>query len=494
MCRPLLVVLLCWLPASLAATAPDPASLGSLTAELRAAVGSATVAEGFVGAYVVALGQRDEAARQAGTFGLQPYAAQRRPELFAVQADKLLAPASTLKCYTVAAALDALGAEHTFVTRVLASAAPAAGAVEELYLVGGGDPSLGRPQLGALAAAVAAAGVQRIGRVIVVDSRYRDRFGYGWTVDDLPWYYAAECSALTLDRNHVDVTVTPGAQAGEPAKVTCNPPSSYLQVDSTVTTVAAGQATAVDFDRPPGGRQFVLRGQIASDQKAGRSEGMAVPEVELYAATVFAEVLQQRGVLVAAPAARGTAPATAVELARQVSPPLSQLIVRLLKSSDNLYAELLLRELGVATAGAGTASGGLHGVRAFLQAHEVDATRCRLADGSGLSRYNLVSARVTAGVLRAMALHRDREAFFAALPIAGVDGTLGYRFKGTPAERNVRAKTGSYSNHSALAGYVTTAGGDLLVASTVVNHATAAPAELRAVQDKLFVALAGWRR
>lgn len=478
-----------------AAAMPAPQTLPNpIAISLRRTLHDNALNDGSYGAVVVAVGRRSPEAIQAGTFGVVPYDGGEQRELFAENGAKLLAPASNLKLFTTAAALDVLGPDHTFTTRVAADEPPAAGTVRQLYLIGGGDPSLDYDGLKSLAEAVAARGVTKVGRVIGDTSRYQDRYGNGWAVDDLPWYYAAEVIALTLARNHVDVWVGPGPSEGAPAKVWCSPANDYVVFDSTVTTGAAGSRTSVSFDKRPGRRPFILRGRIALDKKPNLTEGMAIEDVELYAAHVFGKLLEQAGVTVEEAAGTGTAPGAATELASLTSPPLSELLVRLLKRSDNLYAELLLREIGLATTGTGSAAGGLHGVRAFLQKIGVDPDPLRLADGSGLSRYNLITARTVSDVLRAMAYHPAREVYFHALPIAGVDGTLARRMQGTAAEGNVRAKTGYYSQHTSLSGYVTTADRDLLAAATIFNHSAAPTRTLRDLHDAFFAALAASRR
>ena len=487
------LVWLFWASAALA-VAPPSRLPAETTAALQAALDDPGLADGFTGALVVARGQQPPDAVREGRLSVLPYAGGTRPELFAANADKLLAPASCAKLFCVATALDALGSDHTFVTAVNGSSTPDDhGFVADGWLCGGGDPSLAYEDLANLAEQLKAAGVKRIGRLWGDASRYRDAFSDGWCVDDLPWYYAAEVSALTLNRNHVDVYVAPGPAAGQPAKVWCDPANEYVQWDSRVTTVDQGGPTAVGFDRKVGSNVFELTGTIPVDRQNSRTAGMAIWDMPRYAATVLATKLRATGVAVDTIAA-GPAPPGAVRLASHTSAPLSELIVRLLKRSDNLYAELLLREIGVATAGEGSVAGGLHGIRAFLEANGYEPGRVRIADGSGLSRYTLVTCRSLCAVLRAMASHQARDVFYNALPIAGVDGTLGSRMKGTAAAGRVRAKTGSYSQHTSLSGYVPTADGDLLAVATMWNHCLAPPSSLRGLHDRFFVALAGSRR
>jgi D-alanyl-D-alanine carboxypeptidase/D-alanyl-D-alanine-endopeptidase (penicillin-binding protein 4) len=149
-----------------------------------------------------------------------------------------------------------------------------------------------------------------------------------------------------------------------------------------------------------------------------------------------------------------------------------------LKASQNLYTELILRTLGkVATVPEAEAaprrsseSAGVEVVKAFLKEAGVDGAALLLADGSGLSRDDMITAEATVQLLVYMSKHAHAAAFREALPIAGVDGTLRNRMRGTVAENNLRAKTGSLSSAASLSGYVTTAAGERMVFSILVNN------------------------
>jgi D-alanyl-D-alanine carboxypeptidase/D-alanyl-D-alanine-endopeptidase (penicillin-binding protein 4) len=477
-----------------AAQAPAPSLPDPLRTRLDAVLDDPSLARGFTGAVVVAAGTRPTEAVRQGLFGLAPYLGNARPELYARNADRSFVPASNLKLFTTAAALDRLGADHTFATWLFAAPLDAEGGVPALYLVGGGDPSLGHAQLRQLAQNARAAGLRKVRGPVVGDgSRYRGLYPNGWTVDDLVWYYAPEVTGLCLNRNQVDIAVGPGAAVGEPATVSVTPAGRHVRIRNEVRTTAAGQPLAVQFVRAEATGEIVLRGAAPLGQKP-ISEGVAVIDTPAYAASALIDALRAEGITVAGEARQGLAPGGARELARVESPALGVLIQRLLKRSDNLYAEVLLRELGRAYAGEGTVAAGVQGVLAFLQRSGIGADGVRLSDGSGLSRYNLVTPYAVAGVLRAMAQHPHREAWFAALPIAGVDGTLANRMKGTAAERRVRAKTGYLSGRTSLSGYITTQGGDLLIASTLFNHYQAPTDTARGLHDRFFVALSEWTR
>jgi PBP4 family serine-type D-alanyl-D-alanine carboxypeptidase len=202
---------------------------------------------------------------------------------------------------------------------------------------------------------------------------------------------------------------------------------------------------------------------------------VAIENPALYAASVFAEVLQARGIVVAGAVETSTAalPAGLRVLAAHESPPLAQMLEAINKPSQNLHAEMMLRLVGARVKAEGSAEAGLHAVEDFLRRLRVDTASWSLHDGSGLSRTNLVTPHGLVDLLVAMDRHPHRAAYQASLPVAGVDGTLENRMRGTPAEGRVRAKTGTLTQVNALAGYAANADGDRFVFAIVLNHQTA---------------------
>ncbi|MBI5834097.1 MAG: D-alanyl-D-alanine carboxypeptidase/D-alanyl-D-alanine-endopeptidase [Armatimonadetes bacterium] len=474
------------------AAVPPTALSPAVRAALSDVCHSPKLASGFAGVLVVAAGERD---LTTDRFGLLPYEPPSRPELFAYNADHGFIPASNMKILTTATGLDVLGPEYTFATLVRATREAGADRVASLWLVGGGDPSLSMDGLKRLAEQVKAAGITRVsGSVIADGSRYRDKCPDGWTADDTIWYYGPEVWGLALDRNQVDVYVRPGGTVGAEAQVTVSPASSYVRVRNEVTTASAGAQPDISWDHDLGQRQLVVGGKVPNRTGAVWTQGMAVPDVPLYCATVFTAMLRAAGVQVDGAPKAGTAPADAAQVARLDSPPLGTLIQRLMKRSDNLYAEMLNRELGFRTSGIGSAAAGGAVVREFLTRQGIATEQVRVPDGSGLARTAQVTPRVLAGVLRAMAVHRSRQPWWDALPIAGVDGTMANRLKGTAAENNARLKTGTLTGRTSLSGYVTDRSGDLLIAATVFNGFTCSTAETRELHDRIMAALAGWQR
>ena len=224
-----------------------------------------------------------------------------------------------------------------------------------------------------------------------------------------------------------------------------------------------------------------------------------VEDPAAYAARVFTELLAERGVAVldSRPGSASSAPPAPIAIARHLSDSLAVSVRNFLKVSDNLTGEQLVKAIGAETAGPpGDYANGLAAERHFLAAEVgIDTTSMVLADGSGVSRYNLVTVRQVVGLLAYMAGREDlAPAFFSALPIAGVDGTLEDRMQGTAAERRVRAKTGSLSGVSALSGYVMTEGGEHLAFSLLMEFFPGSASPRRAVQDSIVAALARLRR
>ena len=420
--------------------------------------------------------------------------------LFEENGSKLLRPASNMKLYTVAAALDLLSPDYRFVTSVYAAARPdAAGILHgDLTIYGRGDPSIAArfnsgdyfKGINELASQIAAAGVKRVEGDLVGDETYftGPRYGSGWNWEDLQWWYGAEVSALTVNDNALDLLVKPGSAVGAPGVITTGPPDPLLAIVNRVVTGAKGSKRELALHRGLGADVLEIHGSIPLDDR-GYAAGVGISHPGLLFVYLLRSSLAQRGVIftgklrtVPAPAyANGPAtsrPAGLIEIASMQSPPLSLIAAQTLKPSQNLYTELILRTLGRVVPPSLNSSdttrtsedAGLEIVKTFLKEAGVNTSGLALTDGSGLSRNDMITAEASVQLLTYMGRHRYAGVFREALPIAGVDGTLRNRMKGTTAENNVRAKTGSLSSAASLAGYLTTAGGENLVFSIMVNN------------------------
>jgi D-alanyl-D-alanine carboxypeptidase/D-alanyl-D-alanine-endopeptidase (penicillin-binding protein 4) len=432
--------------------------------------------------------------------------------LYARNAEKALRPASTLKLVTTAAALDAFGPDARIRTTVETKGRlDGAGRVlGDVYLVGRGDPNLsarftpGRPTAAfeGMADALVAAGVRRIeGRVVGHEGAFAGgRRGSDWGWEDLAWWYGAEASALSFADNAVEVTLTPGEREGDPAVLETVPRHGCLAVSSSVTTaearptdVPAADDETVSLLREPGSNDVRLSGHVPL---GGRWRGeLAVSDPALCAARVFADVLEGRGIRVMGGVSTSSVPlpSGARVLAAHDSPSMAEMVRVVNKGSQNLHAEMLLRLVGLKAKGEGSAAKGHEAEAEIAKRLGIPDAGWGLADGSGLSASDLLTPRGLVALLAAMDRHKHAAAFRDSLPIAGVDGTLEKRMRGTPAEGRVAAKTGTLRHAHALAGYVTTLRGERLAFAIVVNNHEGKSREAVAAIDAIAAALAAAR-
>ncbi|WP_411104249.1 D-alanyl-D-alanine carboxypeptidase/D-alanyl-D-alanine-endopeptidase [Streptomyces sp. cmx-4-9] len=420
--------------------------------------------------------------------------------LYQRQEDTLMLPASTLKVATAAAALQLLGPQHRFATEVR-TAGRRTGAVlhGDLVLRGGGDPSLLASDLDALARNLAAAGIRQVtGRLLFDDSRYDSvPLGPGWAWDDQPYYFSPQISALTIapdeefDVGTVKVTLTPAAPGGS-AGVTVTPAAALVRFTGHIATGPPGSAYTAEAVRKLGTNEISLSGSIPADHGPAE-EWVTVDDPAAVTATVFAAALRRYGVRIREPQRAEGPVSDGLVLARHDSAPLSDLLVPFLKLSNNGIAEHLVKEIGRVKSGEGSWRAGLEEVRRALPTGDLHGDRNQ-ADGSGLSRYNLMSARQFTALLTFARRQPWYDAWYRALPVAGdprrmVGGTLARRMQGTAAQGRVHAKTGSMSGVDALTGYAEDANGRVLAFTVLVNNV--AGAGPRPVIDRIAIRLAG---
>ena len=430
--------------------------------------------------------------------------------LYSLNPGTFLMPASNMKVVTMAAAAERLGWAFTFTTTVVATGPVEAGVLKgDLVVIGGGDPSLGgRPTEGSSivdrwADQVRAKGITRIeGRIVGCDNVFDDEgLGQGWAWDYLAYDYATPVSGLDFNENVVRLSFTPGSAAGDPVAVTARPDGGGLTIEAAVTTAAADGTADVHVVRHPGSRTLGVTGSVPAG-KTDVTQPVSVENPTEFMVSAFRHALLGRGIEVAGGAIDADAlPAPpdvtgAETLVSHTSPPLSEIGKVLLKASQNLYADTLLKAIGrPAEGGPATTRDGRRVLREVLQGWGVAPEQYLQADGSGLSRYNYLTADVLVTVLtRMFADDRHFEPFITALPVAGVDGTIASRMKNTKAQGNARAKTGSIANARALSGYVTSADGEPLVFSMIVNNFNAPATQANAIIDRAVVRLAEFRR
>ena len=434
----------------------------------------------------------------AAMLGIEVGSLENGRTYFEHNARKLLKPASNNKLYTGALALDRLGPEFRIQTSLLAAGRPDGEGVlrGDLIVYGRGDPSFSArfrdgsydDLLGPLAEKLVAAGVKRIEGDLVGDESFFSGppIGAAWTWDDLQSYYGAEVSALTVQDNVVDLVFRPG-RIGSPARMTMLPAVMPLVFSNRTETFASRTNAGITLYRPIGENVVYVSGRIGTNSSS-ISDSVSVHQPARWFLTLLREALHKRGVKVGGELRavnwleRQVAPLdlkSLVELGSVQSPPLGEIVPRMMKPSQNLYAQLLLLLVARQAetkrgASANTEDAGLVELQKFLGEAGVRRGEALIEEGSGLSRGALVTAHATTTLLRYMDKHRHAGAFRDSLPIAGVDGTLKNRFKNTAAAGNLRAKTGTLRYVNTLSGYVTNRSGDRLVFSILLNNYGAA--------------------
>ena len=442
-----------------------------------------------------------------GTWGIVVRSLDRQEALYALNAGTLLMPASAMKIVTLATAAKKLGWAYSYETRLLGIGAVDLGLLAgDLLVVGSGDPSVDDWDGAASglfqtwADRLKAAGIRAIGgRIVGDDNQLEDEaLGPGWAWDDLGASFATGAGALQFNQNAVRARIAPGHAPGDLAIVDLSPSYSGLTLRNLLTTVGAGETPAIDLRRAAGSAIVELRGTVPAGT-APFFRNLAVDNPTLYFVTALRDALIANGIDVRGPAvdidliADPPPRDEGVPLVSHRSPPLSALAATMMKLSQNLYAETLMKTMDESEVR--SLASGLAAARAVLDAWNIEPLDILMTDGSGLSRYNLISAKALSVVLTQVAADTALALpFEASLPIAGQDGTLAGRMKGTRAEGNARAKTGSLSNARSLAGFVRTADGERLVFAMIANNFGTPPDVVESTMDAMVVRLAEFTR
>jgi D-alanyl-D-alanine carboxypeptidase/D-alanyl-D-alanine-endopeptidase (penicillin-binding protein 4) len=414
---------------------------------------------------------------RSGRFGVMVTSLTRGDTLYAQNAGEMMQPASTMKLFSTAVALDRFGAEHCFSTDVLRDAPIGAdGTVGgSIYLRADGDPSMsGRfykdPNLpmATLARSIAAAGVKHVKGDLVFDATAFDdqRIPDGWKSTYLGAAYAARVSALSLNENVVWVVVQP---AGKQASVTLEPISTTIPLRSKVRLVGGRGGRIVARRAADGG--IDVSGSIGASSGPLRYS-LVVDDPALFTAGALRAALQGAGITVDGAVKQGKTPANAEKVASLVSPPLSRIVSEMNRESINIVAELLFRNAARATApdSVGTAASGLTNLREFMRRTVgAEPQEIRALDGSGLSTLDFMTPRAMIHLLSYAHKGPWSSAFHGSLPVAGESELLRRRMRATPAQGNLHAKTGTTNTVVSLAGYVTAKDGEILAFSFIYN-------------------------
>jgi D-alanyl-D-alanine carboxypeptidase/D-alanyl-D-alanine-endopeptidase (penicillin-binding protein 4) len=448
-----------------------------------------------------------------GDWGLLVADAKTSEVLFEQNADRYFVPASNMKLFTTALALATLGPEFRFRTTLESLTSPSRdGRLNgPLFLVGRGDPNLsnrklpyankeefdGPPEraIAELADALVAKGVKEIGGDIVGDDSYfpRDRYPNGWEIDDMVWEYGAAISAIVVDDNTVQLTLTPGERAGDHVDALVNPSTPEFVVDNQVVTSAPGVKPDLTLKREPGSYLVTVLGTLPAKSNS-RKLTLAIQEPALHAAAMLKRLLEERGIKVdGVPRELSVSPAVPpdqrVVLAEHLSIPLGDSIKLVNKISQNLHTEMLLRT-AARQKGLWTTPDELANFPAdFYAVAGIPPGDVVQSDGSGLSRHDLVTPRAIVALL----LYAQKQPwfgdYFSSLPVAGIDGTLEDRMKNSIAAGRLHAKTGSVEHVRTRSGYAELPSGRRIVFSFMSNNMGSKGHEATDALDALSIAM-----
>ena len=441
-------------------------------------------------------------------WGVEVVSLDRGELLYERNSTKLCMPASNNKLLISAAALVRLGPEYRFETGIWRRGKIGEGTLSgDLIVTGTGDPSTAaRFHSGDAfavfkdwAARLKEIGIRKIAGSLVGDDRaFESRpLGRGWQWDDLAYGYSAPVTALQFNESLVTAEFTAAPEEGGPATLKLVPDTGYLKADCRVLTGPAGTEASIDLERMETGESVVFRGSVPLKGEPFLQK-VAVRYPTLYFLQALKQTLQSEGIdmtVCEVNAAAGEQNRSDKELLwTHKSVALAEILKPLLKVSQNLYAETMVRELALATRGEGTFDWGSDILQETLHSMAIEKGSYQYADGSGLSRLNLISPDLLVRIFKFMYRHKYFSQFYDALPVAGVDGTLSDRMKGSKAEGNARAKTGSLTHVRSLSGYVHTSDGEMVAFAMIANNFLVSSKTAEYAQDSTVERLAAFTR
>lgn len=431
--------------------------------------------------------------------------------IYQKNADRHFVPCSTIKVVTLAAALHYLGPSYRFVTKIFADEnIKADGSVNNIYVQGGGDPSLMDYDLVKLAQELAQRGVKKIHGDIIVDDQIFDDvlWGRGDMWDDRSKGYAAPVAGINVNYNRQQLKIVPGAARGAAAHAVLWPHTHYVNVVSEAKTVDSGNNITITLERgkerqndwPQAihdglrqGDKIIVKGQVGKNSD-GHYTTIAINDPGMFAATILKEELHRHGVKLGGKLSRKAVPIKAVKLAHHESRSLAEALIDFTKVSNNVGHDTLVKAIaansGVKPA---TATAGLKLVGEFLQKEVgINANSLVTADGAGLSRYSLITPDQMVKLLDYTANHFHMGAeFMAALSFAGEDGLLRSRMRNENVRGYVRAKSGTMTSLSNLVGFFTDQNGERYAFAIMINGFIGSTAPYVAMQDRILTSLLG---
>ena len=449
----------------------------------------------------------DQAPTGMGWWGVKILYPRTGEVIYARNAGKMFMPASNMKMYTTAAALCLLGPQYRYATDFMTDGPIDQNGIlqGDLIIRGSGDPTWSwrffdgnyDSLMIRFVDSLKFHGITGItGNIIGDDNIFDDQvLGYGWSWDDQTYYYAAQLSGLSFNENYIDFTILPDSlNPGKPVLLEAHPQTSYLNIRNDLITVDSDSSTEWDYGREPQTNDAWFEGNYRI--QAGKSEeAITIHNPTLFTVHVLKERLTAAGIMVQGnpldvdDLQDSLDYAASTRLFTYYSHPLSDIISKVNRPSQNYIAETLQKTLGSSFGDAGSSRAGRKVELMLFDSLGMDTENLQLRDGSGLSRHNLVSPNTTTSLLQMMWDHPYRSYFMESLPLSGVSGTTRKRTLGTSAEGNVRAKTGYIGYARALSGYTWTRSGEPIIFSIMVNHYTISTSKVNDLQDRIVAIL-----
>ncbi|NWF88614.1 MAG: D-alanyl-D-alanine carboxypeptidase/D-alanyl-D-alanine-endopeptidase [Ignavibacteriaceae bacterium] len=423
--------------------------------------------------------------------------------------NKLFMPASNLKLFTSSAGLVLLGDDYRFTTNIYKRGKmDGSTLIGDIVVQGMGDPAIsGRYHENDVlkifsnwADSLLELGIDEItGNIIGDDNAFDEKgLGEGWEWDYESYWYAAQSSAISFNDNCIEITIAPDIKNGG-VKIDVNPDTKYAVLVNKVSLVNDDSTTSIDIYRERGTNIITVFGTIRKSDTQKKIFA-TVNNPTQYSMVVLKEVLESKGIVVGGFSIDIDDLSAPIEndeltfLFSHKSPELKEIIKIINKNSQNFFAEQLMKTIGLEKKGFGSIENGLEACNAIFQEMGINPDNMIILDGSGLSRSNLVTPKQIVSLLNFMYQHKYYLPFYNSLPIAGVDGTLANRMKGSKAENNVRAKTGFIGGVRSLSGYVNTGDNEPIVFSMIVNNFTVPLKLAENIQDLVCIRLANFKR
>jgi len=444
---------------------------------------------------------------QTALVGVMVQSAETGEIIYQRNANTLMLPASNEKIVTSIAALLKLGPGFQYKTEIYTTGQVEDGVLNgDLVIAGSGDPTFSYRfceenarcfVFQSWADSLHARGIHTInGNIIGIDDVFDDEFiGYGWSANNLSYAYSAQIGGLMFNENKAQLILNADS-SGEYLNISVIPDLGYLKLQPDLEINA--DKTEISVDRRLETNLIRIKGKIQPGFQT--KENLSIHDPTQYFLAGLKWELIRQGIKIYGDPIDADLVAGREKLSGKkplftyTSPPFKDVLKILMKESQNLYAESLVKLLGNKFGNEGSFAEGEKVVKETLQRFGLDANSYSYMDGSGLCRYNYISPALIVKLLRNMHYHPYGEVFRQSLPIAGVDGTIRSRMKGTVAQNNIFAKTGTISNARCLSGYATTKDGETLVFSTMFNNFICSVNVVMDIQDRICMLLTAFSR